>query len=273
MWSGFYVGLNAGGTWANSSGQYIGVRPFTADNGWILGGVPGAWTQNRAAFSSAASASGVNNGNNGGFIGGGQIGFNALLFKAFVVGAETDIQGVANNSGSRAFVTAAPTGFGDSWTSNQSVRGNLQYIGTVRTRLGWLATPTLLLYGTYGFAYGGVNLNTASYVYKLNSVGNIDTNINPSFGGVNASNTQTGWTAGGGIEWIFMPNWSAKAEYLYYDLGTVTKYYTLISNNAVNNNSAVFGGQASARLTGNIVRAGVNYHFNLGSSAPVVANY
>jgi len=35
------------------------------------------------------------------------------------------------------------------------------------------------------------------------------------------SNTQVGWTAGGGVEWMFMPNWSFKAEALYYDLGSV----------------------------------------------------
>lgn len=28
-----------------------------------------------------------------------------------------------------------------------------------------------------------------------------------------------GWTAGGGAEWAFSPNWSAKLEYLYSDIG------------------------------------------------------
>lgn len=34
------------------------------------------------------------------------------------------------------------------------------------------------------------------------------------------SDTRWGWTAGGGVEWAFAPNWSIKAEYLYVDLGT-----------------------------------------------------
>ena len=35
-----------------------------------------------------------------------------------------------------------------------------------------------------------------------------------------ASETRTGWTVGGGIEWAFWNNWSMKAEYNYYDFGT-----------------------------------------------------
>ena len=34
------------------------------------------------------------------------------------------------------------------------------------------------------------------------------------------SNTPTGWTAGGGVEWMFAPHWSAKVEYLYVDLSS-----------------------------------------------------
>ncbi len=34
--------------------------------------------------------------------------------------------------------------------------------------------------------------------------------------------TRTGWTAGGGIEWGFLGNWSARLEYDYLDFGSVT---------------------------------------------------
>ena len=73
-WTGFYVGLNAGGTWANSNGQYQGVGPVAADAAW--GAYPAGRTAYLMAFSQAASASGSNNGSNGGFIGGGQVGYN-----------------------------------------------------------------------------------------------------------------------------------------------------------------------------------------------------
>ena len=73
-----------------------------------------------------------------------------------------------------------------------------------------------------------------------------------------------------------MPNWSAKVEYLYYDLGSVAA--SLSPAGAVivvpqdpryGQNWWLNGGQASTRFNGNIVRAGVNYHFNWGAATNV----
>jgi outer membrane immunogenic protein len=259
MWTGFYVGLNAGGTWANSNSQTVAVAPVT--QGFLA-------SEDVAAFAAAGSVTGSNSGSNGGFIGGGQIGYNWKIYNSFVAGVEADIQGLTGNSRGHTFITAVPTpSFGNNWVGITSARGNLDYIGTVRGRLGWLFTPTLLVYGTGGLAYGGATLNTASTVY------NDGWNLAPiSAGGVNFSNLQVGWTAGGGVEWMFMPNWSAKAEYLYYDLGTVTQNFAMpvVANTGA---TALFGGQVRARVNGNIVRAGLNYHFNWSAPAPVVAKY
>ena len=84
-----------------------------------------------------------------------------------------------------------------------------------------------------------------------------------------------GWTAGGGAEWMFMPNWSVKAEYLYYDLGktsgsVVNPYYGIDAASGLNGMESITN--FSSRVSGNIVRAGANYHFNF-ASAPVVAKY
>jgi len=79
---------------------------------------------------------------------------------------------------------------------------NLDWFGTVRARLGITPfSPNLLIYGTGGFAYGEIRngWNNGNGWNTVNNVG-------------------TGWTAGGGVEWAFLPNWSAKAEYLYTDL-------------------------------------------------------
>ena len=72
----------------------------------------------------------------------------------------------------------------------------------MRGRVGYLITPTLLIYGTGGFAYGQVS----------------------AFG---FNTTPTGWTAGGGVEWMFAPHWSAKAEYLYVDLSNMSGIWRL----------------------------------------------
>jgi outer membrane immunogenic protein len=84
---------------------------------------------------------------------------------------------------------------------------------------------------------------------------------------------RVGWTAGGGLEWLFAPNWSLKVEYLYYDLGRVS--YALFPLQQFGGFGTVLdtvgASQSSTRFSGNIVRAGLNYHFTF--PAPVVAKY
>ncbi|MGD9658957.1 MAG: outer membrane protein [Methylocystis sp.] len=172
----------------------------------------------------------VLNGNNssGGVIGGGQIGYNYQVSPLFVVGVETDIQGTSIGGSST-------TG---GWWWGGATR-SVSWFGTVRGRLGVsLFKPELLFYGTGGFAYGDVKLNL------------------PLFSGFRQ--TATGWTVGGGVEYAFLQNWSAKLEYLYTNLG------------------ATYSGWSSAqhRVRMHTIRAGLNWHFNmLSPPAPVLAKY
>ncbi|WP_424363201.1 outer membrane protein [Methylocystis parvus] len=260
MWTGFYVGLNAGGTWANSTAITTAAAPFFANP--ALGG------SEPSAFLAGLSANSVGNTNASGFIGGGQIGYNYQFYNSFVVGIEADIQGIAGSSNSSNTFGAAGDGTRSYFTFGQ-VRSNLDYLGTVRGRLGWLAMPTLLIYGTGGLAYGGVSLNSA-YVSTRDPVA---FTLVPFFGGAAFSDTRVGWTAGGGVEWMFMPNWSAKVEYLYYDLGTVSTNSAAVQLNGAGVPFVGYAAQTSHRYDGNIVRAGLNYHFNWGAPAPVVAKY
>jgi outer membrane immunogenic protein len=94
-----------------------------------------------------------------------------------------------------------------------------------------------------------------------------------SFGSFNS--TRVGWTAGGGVEWMFSPNWSLKAEYLYYNLGSVTYNLSpLIHTLTIPPFTTVASAfpHSSTRFNGNIVRAGLNYHFNW-APPPIVAKY
>ena len=95
-------------------------------------------------------------------------------------------------------------------------QSSIDYLGTVRGRLGFLVTPTLLVYGTAGLAYASANLSATYTTYDLANF------YGPGLANPQNSDTRVGWTAGGGVEWMFLPNWSAKLEYLYYDLGSVT---------------------------------------------------
>jgi outer membrane immunogenic protein len=271
LWTGFYVGLNAGGTWANSNSVTTGVAPIATNGDFPHGGGAAQGSSYLAAM--ALTTSGTVPINGGGFIGGGQIGYNWQFYNSFVAGVEADIQGVAGSGSSRSLGTAAPVTLpqnaGEAYVGGISSTKRLDYIGTVRGRLGWLFTPTLLAYGTGGLAYGGVQTSTS--VFNANTVlccGHLP----PVFGASAFSDTRVGWTAGAGLEWMFMPHWSAKVEYLYYDLGTVNSGFFIPAVDTVSGFQAFFAGQSRARFNGNIVRAGVNYHFNWGA-APVVAKY
>jgi outer membrane immunogenic protein len=198
----------------------------------------------------------LSNGNshNGGFIGGAQIGYNYQVTN-WLFGIEADIQGMLENSN----FTASTSVIGNNGlpvTTQLDGSKQLDYLGTVRGRLGFLATPTLLLYGTGGLAYGGVTSSASISQANQNA---------PTFGSTAASvsETRTGWTAGAGLEWLFLPNWSAKAEYLYYDLGDVS-YNAGLLQGAFSNGLVRYAvsPQVSTRFDGNIVRVGVNYHFN-----------
>ena len=125
----------------------------------------------------------------------------------------------------------------------------------------------MLAYATGGLAYGWTNLSHTVF----GNVTNGGALVGVSYGNVNTSRTQVGWTVGGGLEWAFAPNWSAKLEYLYYDLGSYnilaeTQGVTLNTRASVNSVSLVSG-----QFHGNIVRVGLNYHFNFDPSAPIVA--
>jgi len=266
LWTGFYVGLNAGGAFGGGSAQAYG-GPVWANP---LGGPLAVQVSSALGTVTNANLSG----SNGGFLGGGQIGYNYQWGQNFVVGLEADIQGFAGGGGGGSAVTAASyVPAVDTQIGATSVNRSLDYLGTVRGRIGYLVTPTLLLYGTGGLAYGGANLS--STFFSADQVFVPAGALTPAFGGSSYSDTRVGWTAGGGVEWLFSPNWSAKLEYLYYDLGTAVTPASLPTHSAVVAGVpfASAAQQVSSHFYGNIVRVGVNYHFNWGAPAPVLAKY
>jgi outer membrane immunogenic protein len=259
LWTGVYVGLNAGGTWTDEGAGYT--------TNWAVLGAPGV--------ANALLSGPLPSSNASGFIGGGQIGYNLQFGGTYVVGVEADIQGVARSGGSNtasSFVNTSPGG-GTVFVSppvdaltTVTARQSLDYLGTVRGRLGWLFTPTLLMYGTGGLAYGGGHVTVDDS--QLSYAGSTLVSLN--YGSGSFSDTRVGWSAGGGVEWMFWPNWSAKVEYLRYDLGTVRASFT---NYEASTGLPGSISEFSTRFSGNLVRAGLNYHFNWGAPAPVVAKY
>jgi len=266
-WTGFYVGVNAGYEWAASTGV-----DTTSVNVFSLAGLNGAIGSETSALATGAGSLKA-----AGFIGGGQIGYNYQFSNSFVAGLEVDIDGIASTGSHDTFSQSGfvpgSVGIGGGPVSAVGALGwtkSVDYLGTLRARIGYLVTPTLLVYGTGGLAWGETTTGTSI----AETLGYTDT---PSPYGTFGSTTTTrvGWTAGGGLEWMFFPNWSFKVEYLYYDLGNVTyntapllqfgAFGTLLETTSVLHTTSHFNG--------NVVRAGINYHFNWFEPAPVVAKY
>jgi outer membrane immunogenic protein len=239
-WTGFYLGGNVGYSWGNADNS------TTLDR--FLTGLPLPGTL-------VGTNTGSNNAN--GVIGGAQAGYNWQMSN-WLVGLETDIQG-SDERGSSTITCLGCADVGTNITTNLTQR--LNWFGTFRGRAGVLATPDVLLYATGGLAYGEVNVGGS--VTGDGAIGTT-TVVLPG-----TSSTRTGWTAGAGVEGHIGGNWTAKLEYLYVDLGTVSGGPVELLGILVPVRVAP-GLSYSSHFTDNIVRVGINYHFNGG---PVVAKY
>jgi outer membrane immunogenic protein len=260
MWTGWYIGLNAGYTFGGTNSVRVVTVPVFTNVVTFPGLAPDL------ANATAVSATQLVQVHNSGFIGGGQVGYNWQFGNSWVAGIEADIQGTgARGSGFETGVAPLITVANSAALSSLSVNSAVDYLGTVRGRIDFLWTPTLLVFGDGGFAYGGVHENVEIVTnFPFTALGTF-----PAFG--NMSNTRPGWTAGGGFEWMFLPNWSAKLEYLYYDLGR--RNLTVGGLNLPQAAGNVFTDLpfTSERFNGHIVRVGLNYHF--WTPPPVVAKY
>lgn len=237
-WTGFYAGVSAGYGW---SADDVDTTSTSISN-------PSAG----ATANAAAAALDFNTKPNG-FLGGGTLGYN-LQSGQFVWGVETDLSW-ADIKGTNSQGTSVPiVGFpGDFVNSAGIAEQKTDAFGTLRARLGFTPVERLLIYGTGGLAYGHIESNT-----NIAETTNVGATFSNAIG--SASSWRAGWTAGAGLEYAFAPHWSAKAEYLYYDLGTLTYDSTLTCTSAVCGPLTV-GVSSSADFKGNIVRGGINYHF------------
>ena len=146
---------------------------------------------------------------------GGTIGYNWQSAQ-WVFGLEGDINWT-NIEGSTN--TLCPAG----------CRTENSWLATARARVGY-AVNRVLPYVTGGLAVGDINAST------------------PGFTG--AEDTKIGWTVGGGLEFVIAGNWTAKAEYLYVDLG---KFNCGLGCGAFVTDNVSF--------TTHIARGGVNFRF------------
>ena len=227
-WTGFYVGANLGAAFGNGSSSISGSTPFLNTFVNPLGIPTGGYGSNNSAF-----------------IGGGQAGYNYQIGSA-VIGAETDLDWTnITHSGTFTTATALP-GIGNVSTY---VGGRLDWLGTTRLRVGFLPWDRFLIYGTGGIAYGGGVVNGAVTGNGGSGAAWLGTNSGARFG----------WSLGAGGEYAITNNVTFRAEYLYYNLGSISQTAT---PNAIA--AAAYPGafmSSNTKWDGSLVRVGLNYKF------------
>lgn len=175
------------------SGGYVGVN------------VGGAWSSHSVTeYDAAGFALSNTSYQESGIIGGGQGGYNWMMSPNWLLGLEADLSG----SGLKTDVSGcAATGCATSHIEMES-------FFTVRGRVGY-AMSNWLLYGTGGWAW--VN----------SSVERVITAAYTAPGLIGASSTSagwnSGWVAGGGVEWAFAQRWTAKVEYLHIEISDLAR--------------------------------------------------
>jgi outer membrane immunogenic protein len=218
---------------------------------YIGGNVGGGWartTQSRVGFIDGTVINppqdfGSSDGR-GDFIGGGQIGCDYQVGGNWVVG----VQGMVDFGDVRSShaVTAFPT-------FSSAIR--LQDTITATGRIGYLFAPQVLAYVKGGAAWARVDYN---FFQPSGALSESATGVD-----------RTGWTVGGGLEWMFAPGWSVFGEYNYMDFGRRNISFTSAVPPALNTGSP--GDIIRTRLEVQQALVGVNYKFNWGG--PVVAKY
>ncbi|GAC1503140.1 MAG: porin family protein [Bradyrhizobium sp.] len=214
----------------------LAARPYTKApayaapiynwTGFYIGGHIGG------AFGGNNTFAGLSTNNDGRFLGGVQVGADYQFAPNWVLGVEGQYSWLGSNNNNSVVFTGG--GLGYVYTNNQRA------LGSVTGRLGYTWGPAML-YVKGGYAYSDNNetllFNGASTAFTFDR-GHRD-----------------GYTVGAGIEYMFAQNWSAKAEYMYYDFGSsrFTNLPALVP----------FG---SFRNDEHTVKVGLNYRFNLGAA-------
>jgi outer membrane immunogenic protein len=238
---GAYIGVNAGAAWGSSG--------YSTNPGCVPDGANGVFCESApdpsAINGAAVAASGTGDLASAGFTGGIQAGYNWQNGN-IVYGGEGDF-GAFDLGASASPAGVFPFAFlGTSYALSESM--STQWLATLRARLGYMVAPQLLLYATGGIAFTDFKFASG---YSDNA---IDSSFPGGTGFGKKSGVATGWTLGGGGEWLLDGPWSIKAEYLYLDFGSTGVAVPLSNTLAFTQTMLV-----DADLSAQVARVGINY--------------
>lgn len=230
-WNGIYAGLSAGGRWSDTTWTTDCLVGLAGCGGGLLG------QHNPVGFDSATARVG------------GYLGYNWQFAPAWLIGLEADIAW-GNSSktvtGIPGTLSVGPplAATGDSATVKE------KWDGSLRARVGFLATPTWLIYATGGVAWQQVDLTAACTGVNIASVCGAGLSTSETY-----STTKAGWTVGGGMEAAFWGNWLGRVEYRYADYGNINHTFF------VGNTIAVWNVAMHESLRTHTVLVGLGYKF------------
>ncbi len=262
-WTGWYVGANVGYGWGDPNTDLVASGNNIS--------FPGP-----AAISNSLGFAGSHSQRMSGIIGGAQLGYNYRIGPMWVMGFETDFQGSSERgngtsavpfSGTfcsgvvilpplRCFATTAYNA-----TATTSHEAKIDWLGTVRGRLGLVVYDQLVVYGTGGLAYGQVS---ASGTTSANGSSGLGPFAAPGTGAFSESSTKVGYTVGAGVEGKLWSNWTWKAEYLYVDLGSLNAVgsFSGLTELAAAYTPSTGTLAANTHFKDNVVRVGINYQLS-----------
>ena len=240
---GLSFGVHAGAFSGRSDYSTAPNCPPSTDDAVFCNAAPDPSASNGAAV--AASGSGKMSSR--GPTGGAQIGYNRQAGR-IVYGGEADFAALDFNETASANGTFPFTFLGTQYSVTNQTKVN--WVSTLRARVGVTATPQVLLYATGGAAFTRIHFSSA---YSDNAVG-------AGFpGGSGSGSTDTlkaGWVIGGGAQWALDRRWSVKAEYLYADFGPVSVSIPL--TNSPSNTQTM---SATSKVSLQFMRIGLDYRF------------
>jgi len=157
-----------------------------------------------------------------------------------VYGAEADfsLSGMKDKDKTAHFTAGGPPPPGSKMESKQEI----DWLSTLRARLGYAPAGDWLIYGTGGPALGHIKSKATLESPFIGYPGS-------------ESGTRWGWTAGAGAEWAMSRAASFKFEYLHYDLGSASDRGNPVPSGPPFQTKYVWDAK------GNILRAGVNFRF------------
>jgi outer membrane immunogenic protein len=234
-WTGFYVGGELGGRWSKSTWTTDALQdPINPLSNFRLP------QGNPAGFDSASVRAG------------GYFGYNWQVAPTWVLGIEGDAAWGDNKKSLAGIPGTWPAGTAPATIALDGSSIKLGWDAAIRGKVGYLVTPSVMLFGTGGVAWQNIQVNA-----------NCQPGGGWACGAVRNTTFETnkaGWTAGGGIEAKVMTNWLARVEYRYADFGRTDYLFFPVTADGV---------RMHHDLQTHTVSVGLAYQFG----GPVVARY